>query len=272
MSASVVAAFACAVLAAISTGVLVGRCIRAPRTDLIAWACAAAALAISLGAQALGSESGYGAGTFRTVQITAQLIAPLWLAWGLVELTGKGVAVRFGAKLVTAALTFVSVVVLVTDPLTATAFGKSWPAAAAHYQIIPKALLSVVAGVTVLTVVIALVVAVGRVGKDPAWRRAMIAVVAVAVAALAILGLRLTPPASEDYAALCAVCAVLTWFAGVRASKIDLAVLHGEVMPGAADRSARDRTGRADRADRADRFEEAAEPEALGSGSSRQRD
>ncbi|HEY2442618.1 MAG TPA: antibiotic biosynthesis monooxygenase [Streptosporangiaceae bacterium] len=197
------------------------------------------------------------------MQIAAQLIAPLWLAWGLIELVGKGVAVRFGAKLITAALTFVAVVVLVTDPLSSTTFGKTWPAAAAHYQIIPKSLLNLVAAVTVLTVVIALAVLAGRVGKDPAWRRVMVAASAAGVAAVVILGLRLNLPASEDYAALCGVCALLTWLAGVQAGQIDLAVLRDEVAPEESRRAVRG--GR-------DRYALTAESQVTGDGSSRYRD
>jgi quinol monooxygenase YgiN len=258
MSVSVVIAFAGAVLAAIGTWVLAGRCFRTSRIDLIAWAGAMAGLAIALGGQALGSQSGYGSATFRTVQIGAQLIAPLWLAWGLVELTAKGVAVRFGAKLVTAALTFVAFVVLVTDPLSATAFSKSWPAASAHYQIIPKSLLGLVAAVTVLTVVIALAVTGARARNDPGWRRPMVAAAAAGAAAVVILGLRLILSVNSGYAALCVVSAALAWFAGLRAAKVDVAELHDdEVTVRAAGRRARGSR---------DRRRGLAEPEPSGDG------
>src|SRR5487761_1122332 len=250
MSASVVAAFACAVFAAVGTGVLVGRCIRMPRMDLIAWACALAALAVAFGAQALGAYHGYGSGTFRAVQFSAQLIAPLWLAWGLAELTGKSLTVRFGAKLVTMALTVVTGVVLVTDPLSSTPFSKSWPPASAHYQIIPRSLLSLIAGVTVAAVVIALISVLVRVRTDPAWRRPAISICAAGVAAVAILGLRLTLP-NAGYLAVCAGCAALTLFAGVWAAKTGLAGLHGEHPPGGMDRSGR-RPERAPTGDAAD--------------------
>jgi quinol monooxygenase YgiN len=228
MDVSVIVTFACAVLAAAGTGVLVGRCIRAPRMDIIAWACAVASIAVSLGAQALGAHNGYSSGTFRAVQVGAQLIAPLWLAWGMVELAGRGIAARFGAKLVAAALTVVGAVVLITDPLAPTPFGKSWPIGSAHYQFIPKSMLSLIAGVTVLTVVITLIVALVRVRNDPGWRRPLLALAAAGAAAVAILGLRLKLPASLDYPALCAVCAALASFAGLTAVKVRLDELHGE--------------------------------------------
>src|ERR1700733_7151692 len=228
MDVSVIVTFACAVLAAAGTGVLVGRCIRAPRMDIIAWAGAVASIAVSLGAQALGAHNGYSSGTFRAVQVGAQLIAPLWLAWGMVELTSRGIAARFGAKLVVAALTVVGAVVLITDPLGATAFGKSWPIGSAHYQIIPKSVLSLIAGLTVLTVVITLIVALVRLRNDPGWRRPLLALAAAGVAAVAILGLRLHLPANLAYPALCAVCAVLASFAGLTAAKVRLDELHGD--------------------------------------------
>src|SRR6202035_3729439 len=183
--------------------------IRMPRMDLPAWACTLAALAVALGAQAYGMYRGYGSGTFRAVQFGAQLIAPLWLAWGLAELTAKSVSVRFGAKLVTMALTVVTGVVLITDPLSSTPFGKSWPAASAHYQIIPRSLLSLIAGVTVAAFVIALIFALVRLRGDPAGRRPVTPITAAGAAAVVILGLRLTLP-NAAYLALCAGCAVLT--------------------------------------------------------------
>ena len=242
MDATVAVTFGCAVLAAAGTGVLVGRCIRVPRIDVIAWACAVAAIAVSLGAQALGAYSGYTSGTFRTVQVSAQLIAPLWLAWGMVELGGKTIAARFGAKLVTAALTVVAAVVLITDPLAGVPFGKTWPAGSVHYQIIPKYVLEAIAGVTVLTVVVMLIVAAGRLRRDPRWRRPLGALGGAGVAAVAILGLRLTLP-NLAYPALCAVCAVLASLAGVAAVRVRLEELHGEVPVGRAGGWAADQFG-----------------------------
>src|SRR5579859_4430326 len=224
MDVSVVVAFACAVLAAASTGVLVGRCIRVPRMDIIAWAGAVAAIAVALGAQALGAHNGYTSSTFRAVQIGSQLIAPLWLAWGLAELAAKSASARFGAKLVTAAVTVVGGVVLVTDPLnSSTAFTKSWPAASDHYQIIPRSLLSFAAGLVVLTAVVILLAGLVRVRTDTGGASRLIAIAPAAVAAVALFGLRFSLSSSEVYPALCAICAMLTAFAGIKAAKIEAA-------------------------------------------------
>jgi len=239
MSASVVVAFVCAVAAAAGTGVLVSRCIRVPRLDLIAWACVLAALAVTLVALALGAHSGFGSATFRVMQFGSQLIAPLWLAWGLTELAAKSVPVRFASKLVTMALTVVTGVVLVTDPLSATPFSSAWPVASKHYQIIPKSLLSLIAVVTLIVVVIALVTSVLRVRADPAWRRPAIAVGAASAGAVLILGLRLSLPGNGAYLALIVACVALTWFAGVWAAQIDLAELHEEIPRGRAGRRGR---------------------------------
>ena len=54
-----------------------------------------------------------------------------------------------------------------------------------------------------------------------------------------ILGLRLSLPANGGYLALTAACVALTWFAGVWAARIDLAVLHGETPRARTDRSSR---------------------------------
>jgi quinol monooxygenase YgiN len=243
MDATVGATFLCAVLAAAGTGVLVGRCIRVPRIDVIAWAGAVAAIAVSLGGQALGAYHGYSSGTFRAVQVGAQLIAPLWLAWGMVELGGKTISARFGAKLITAALTVVGAVVLITDPLAVVAFGKTWPPGSVHYQIIPKYVLEAIAGITVLTVVIMLLVAAVRLRTDPRWRRPLIALAEAGVAAVAILGLRLSLPANLAYPALCAVSAVLASLAGMTAVKVRLDALYGEVPAGWGARPAASQSG-----------------------------
>jgi quinol monooxygenase YgiN len=260
MDATVIVTFGCAVLAAAGTGVLVGRCIRVPRLDVIAWACAVAALAVSLGAQSLGAHNGYSSGSFRTVQIGAQLIAPLWLAWGMVELGAKSISARFGAKLVTAALTVIGAVVLITDPLAAAPFGKTWPAGSVHYQIIPKYVLEAIAAVTVLTVVVMLLVAAVRLNGDPVWRRGLIALGTAGVAAVAILGLRLNLGVNLAYPALCAVCAVLATLAGMTAVKVRLDDLHGD---GPADWGARS-VADDDYAD--DRVFSAASPRRMGNG------
>ncbi len=82
----------------------------------------------------MGFASGFGPATFRLVQLCALLLAPLSLAWGLVELVAQSGAVRFGMRLVSGALIAVAAVILATDPLTAQPFSKSWPSADSYAQ------------------------------------------------------------------------------------------------------------------------------------------
>src|ERR1035438_9987417 len=98
MSISFMAALGGTLLAAVGTIVLVVRLARAPRGDLIAWAIATAGLTVALAAQALGYRRGFGPTTFRAVQIGAQLVAPLALAWGITELAARSVSGRFVSR------------------------------------------------------------------------------------------------------------------------------------------------------------------------------
>src|SRR5262249_24919224 len=59
--------------------------------------------------------------------------------------TGKSMGARFASRLALGAVTVVSAVVLATEPLTNTGFGKTWAATSQHYQIIPNAVLRFIA-------------------------------------------------------------------------------------------------------------------------------
>src|SRR5438552_11857828 len=124
MSLPVLVGFAGVLVAAVATGLLAGRCVRQPRIGFIVWTAATLGLTIALAAQSMGFASGFGPATFRAVQLFALMLAPLWLAWGLVELTVSDAA-RFGVRLISAALTVVASVILATDPLTAQPFSKA---------------------------------------------------------------------------------------------------------------------------------------------------
>ncbi len=142
MSVSVLISFAGALAAAVGTGMLIGRFIRAPRSFLAAWSSVLLMLAVALGAQTMGFAVGFSSATFRTAQVAGLLLAPLWLAWGLVELAAQTLPARFAGRLVTAALTVVPGVILILDPLTSgPAFGKAWPGEK-HYMVLPKAALT----------------------------------------------------------------------------------------------------------------------------------
>src|SRR5216684_2453726 len=172
MSISFLAALAGALAAAAGTVMLVVRCSRAPRADLIAWAIATAGLTIALAAQVLGYQRGFAPITFRAVQLGAQLIAPLALAWGIIEVAARSMPGRFAARLLLSALAVVAAVILGTDPLSSQAFSKSWPAASLHYQVIPNALLkrlAVLASLRAARFQPAAVRAASRARDDTGW-------------------------------------------------------------------------------------------------------
>src|SRR5262249_27057892 len=225
MSISFGVAAVATLVALVFSGMLVHRVVRAPRLDLAAALCATLGLAVALAAQAFGYYKGFGPTTFRALHLGAQLLAPMALAWALAEMTGKSLGARFAARLVLGGLTMVAAVVLASDPLSATPFTKAWPTAAAHYQFIPNAILQLIAGVTALVAVLALIVAAVRARRYPGWRDLFLAVVAAAAAALATIGLRVTLPANSGYLAICLIAAWLAWCAAVRAGRVRLDVL-----------------------------------------------
>ena len=112
MSLPALIGFAGVLVAAVATGLLAGRAVRQPRPDTILWTAATLALTIALAAQSMGFASGFGPATFRAVQLFALMLAPLWLAWGLVEQGWPSEAARFGTRLVCGALTVVGSVIL----------------------------------------------------------------------------------------------------------------------------------------------------------------
>src|SRR4249919_3228292 len=226
MSVSFLAAGAATAVAAVITGILVRRLVRLPRLDQAAWACAATGLMIALAAQALGYHQGFDAAAFRAIQVGARLAAPMALVWGLAELTAKSFGVRFGARLALGGLAAIAGVILVADPLSGVTFTTAWPTSAVHYQFIPNVVLVAVTAATVLPALIALAVAAVRARREPGWRDAFPAVAAAAVAALLPGGLQVRLPVSSGYAAICLAAAALTWFAGRRSGRLQLAALH----------------------------------------------
>jgi quinol monooxygenase YgiN len=212
MPLPVLIGFAGVLVAAVATGVLAGRCVRQPRIDFIVWTAATLALTIALAAQSMGFQSGFGPVTFRAVQLFALLLAPLWLAWGLVELTAASETVRFGMRLVAGALTVVGSVILSTDPLTAQPFGQAWPLTAPHFQPISQYALDVVQAVAVLAVAAGAALAAARARNDSPWRPAMAAVIPVGLAVLLTIALRFPLPARAAYPLLTMLAAALVWF------------------------------------------------------------
>jgi quinol monooxygenase YgiN len=232
MSLPVLVGFAGVLVAAAATGLLAGRCVRQPRIGFIVWTAATLGLTIALAAQSMGFASGFGPATFRAVQLLALLLAPLWLAWGLVELAVGSDAARFGMRLVSAALSVVASVILATDPLTAQPFGKAWPLTGTHFQPVARDALDVVQVVAVAIAVVIAGLAAVRASRDsgpgsdsdsgPARdsRPALTAVVPVALAVLMTAGQRFPLPAKVVYPLLSIVAAALVWFAVSRVGEL----------------------------------------------------
>src|SRR5215469_5593484 len=123
-----------AILAAVGGGVLLARCFREPRGDLLAWAIALLGLLVSLGSQVLGHLTGFDAAMFRGMELGGQVIAPLALALAMSEVAASKAAVRFCARLYIPALAVVAVVVLSMDQLAQATFTKAWPDPSVVYQ------------------------------------------------------------------------------------------------------------------------------------------
>ncbi len=244
MSISVLVAIAGVMVAAVGTGLLGGRCIRSPAPSFIAWTAAMLAITVALLAQSIGFVSGFGPATFRVIQISAQLVAPVRLAWGLVELVARGPAARFGARLAAGGLVVVAGVILATDPLAARPFGTSWPPAAVHYQLIPRYVLIALALAASVTAVAAVSLCAARARSRPAGRSPLPGPAAIAAATVALVALRFSQSANTAYPALTAAAAGLVWFGMTR---VDGAVIDGPAP--ASSRAARGagRTGVAGR-------------------------
>src|SRR4029077_16477240 len=104
MSLPVLIGFAGVLVAAVATGMLAGRCVRQPRIGFIVWTAANLALTIALAAQSMGFTCLFGPATSRASQLFALPLAPLWLAWGLVEVAAASENARFGVRLISGAL------------------------------------------------------------------------------------------------------------------------------------------------------------------------
>jgi quinol monooxygenase YgiN len=219
MSAPVLIGFAGVLVAAVATGVLAGRCVNQPRIYLILWTASTLGLAVALAAESMGFASGFGLATFRAVQLPTQLFAPLWLAWGLVELVVESDAARFGTRLVSSALTVVVAVILGTDPLTAPPSGKSWPSGGTHFQPISHYALDAAQVVAALAVLASLALAVARARKDPLSRPDLTGIFPVGLAVLAAAGLRLPWPDRSAYPLLSLLAAALVWFGATRVQR-----------------------------------------------------
>ena len=213
----VLIAFAGVLVAAVATGMLAGRCVRGSRLCSAVWTGAAFGLMVALAGAGVGLATGFGPLSFRAAEIGAQLIAPLWLAWGLIELVSRSEAVRFGVRLGFGfALTIVPGLILGTDTLSAVPFSKAWPTASQHYQPVSHYALALVQ----VTAIIGMLAAVGmtwsRARSEPEWAPAMVGVGALGLAVLLTVALRFSLPARSAYPLMAALAAGLVWFGVTR--------------------------------------------------------
>jgi quinol monooxygenase YgiN len=216
MSLPALFGFAGVLVAAVATGLLAGRAVRQPRLASIVWTAGTLALTVALAAQSMGFASGFGPATFRAVQLFALLLAPLWLAWGLVELVWPSEAARFGTRLVCGALTVVGSVILATDPLTAAPFGKGWPLAGPHYQPPSHYALDVVQAVAVILAAASTGLAAARARTEGPWPGMLPGAAVVGLAVFLAVGLRFSLPTRSAYPLLSLVAAALVWCGATR--------------------------------------------------------
>jgi quinol monooxygenase YgiN len=226
MSLSLIVVSLGAVVAAVGTGVLTARVVRAPRLYLAAWTLAIFGLAIALAAQAIGYLLHYNSPEFRAMELGAQVLAPLGLCLGLAELVGKSLPARFAMRLAVSAMATVAIVILAVDPLNAVVtFSKHWPNPANVYDLIPKSLIEyVLAPFTAATALVSVLVAMVRSRREQAARDAVTSVAAGATAAMAAalpgiswllsryVGASLPSPGGV-FAAACLLSAALIWLA-----------------------------------------------------------
>ena len=249
MSVHFLAAAVGALIAAVGTGLLIARCLRAPGVAVVAWTVALFGLTVSLGAQAVGYHAGFGPMAFRAMEIGAQVLAPLALALGLAEVAGKSIITRFAARLLLTALGIVALVVFATDPLSSAAFTKAWPATTVYYQIVPNKLLEyLLAPAVAIVALIAIGTTAARAGRDPAWRAAVPATVAAGAAALLLavpgiaVALGVSVSMTSLFTLLCVLATAATWFAGLSVGKLRIDLLHRQAAGGAREEWARQRS------------------------------
>ncbi|MFI0423310.1 putative quinol monooxygenase [Spongiactinospora sp. 9N601] len=210
--------FAGALLAAIATGALIRRLRDEPVGWLGAWTASTAALCLALGVVAAGHLLGFGATTFRLYQITGSLVAPLWLAIGAVQLLARKTPPKFAAWLLGGALTFVSIVIMVVDPVNnGGSFSESLPVGSAHWSLFPASLLAAAHAATVAIMVGAVIVAGLR------WRDGdeydldnMHAVLVIGPVGIALVGVLRFSSLGLFTTVILTVGAAATWYALIR--------------------------------------------------------
>lgn len=214
MFLAAVLAFAGVVVGLLGAAALVKRFFAQRDLYLFAWAPALLALAAGLAGMSLGAALGFDGTTFRVMMLGVSFLAPLWLAWGLVELVAEGMASVFGARLVAAALTIVGGVVLLIDPLSGQ-FGSEMPVTSDHYQLFPMAALVLGYLVAGITLAVYLIFAIVRRADRDGAPRMMAAATAGGSGLVVIISSALGLPGIL-HAFLATAAAVAIWYGGSR--------------------------------------------------------
>ncbi|MBG0827330.1 hypothetical protein HS041_06085 [Planomonospora sp. ID67723] len=207
-----------ALLAAIATVALLSRFRGEPRGWLAAWSVATASLCVSLGVVAAGHLSGFGTVTFRVYQLSGSLLAPVWLAAGVMQLLARTFTVRLISWLFGGAFTVIALVIMMVDPvLREASFAKTLPVAGQHWGVPPAYLLLVAHAVVALILLGGLVLAVMR------WRSGddydadnMHALLVLGPTGLALAGAVSFPVAGMLTVLLLLVTAAAVWYAVLR--------------------------------------------------------
>ncbi|TDC65729.1 hypothetical protein E1200_17925 [Actinomadura sp. GC306] len=122
------------------TGLLIQRAHKDRLLYLIAWSFTQVGLSLALLSMGIGLLAGFNGLFFRVMELGAALIAPVWLALGMVELIARYVQVRFAAWLFAISYTVVAIVILLLDPLKGK-LSKDLPKPGDTYDALPLLLI-----------------------------------------------------------------------------------------------------------------------------------
>jgi quinol monooxygenase YgiN len=203
-------------VALVGTGVLLSRASSWRLPHLFAWALTQFGLCAALGATAVGLLVGFNEPLFRTAEMGGALIAPLWLAMGVIELVTQPFPVKFVSRLVVVSYTIVAVVILALDPLRGD-FTSALPKPDEHYEWLPQAVIAGAHLIAVTTLVICAAVTalqardIGRAAPNVLLPVALVALAGV----LIVSGTRGYLPGAAAVFAMGAAAALI-WFGANR--------------------------------------------------------
>lgn len=206
-----------ATLAALAgTGLLIARAKSARLSYLVAWCVTLAGISIALGAMAAGFIAGFGSLLFRAMEAGGALIAPVWLALGMIVLISRPVQVRFAAWLLAISYSVVAVVILLLDPVKGS-FGDALPDPRATYDALPLLLIDLAHMIAVVALAVCTAVTAVRAGKRDREAYALL----MPVALVALAGVLAVAASRGFLPGLVAVLAFagsagLVWFGGMR--------------------------------------------------------